>query len=561
MTLPETPYSRRKVIPDIEAMSPRVPDESTLFQALPAVDVAAQADDKHPVGYNVRPNVDYGKLLTQVKAMGGCRAMLFQMDASALHRLHDFKPLVDTLIWRPNEWDSEEIFKQTKFTDIHGVEHNGAAEWVVNRQNEMINAGFAHTELWLHLHNESHLPDEVIAWEVDAINRGVNKDRPATSMKFVAINESVGNPNEHQIHRTEQIIRLAATYPNNVMIGIHDGYFSVWGNRKPVWYLDRWQHEFEEGHSYESYRESLELGPVRYVVTEAGGEDIADDHTYTDTLPRTGGRKHVGPVHANEEAWKRDYQDYTGRAYPGKDTAYLEQLTVAYEVGKWGDERIAGVCLFSWGAGGGEWSDYDVANEGSFLTQLADWKPMVAQPNPTPPPLDLPAAANPVWDVAGVDGVLSTEAGSANLRGSANASGTIRVPGGIPNGTLLKYIVPSPLILASGYQWLFVKHGDITGYMALTQATVGQQFTPPPDPPIEEPPVEDDDTQPAPPVTDHVHTADFVKVLKSQYKAMTLYNDNLKAQMEALDLQAQQAQSSLLELEALIEAYAPKEAA
>jgi hypothetical protein len=203
--------------------------------------------------------------------------------------------------------------------------------------------------------------------------------------------------------------------------------------------------------------------------------------------------------------------------------------------------------------------------------------PMVAQPNPPPetapenPVPALPPQTDPVWQDATLRGGEKMNLRDAPFYKTAQGHVPGKVLVSVPDSSDIKVWL-EPNYEADGLRWFGVTYQAHIGWMAVLESnTPEQQFTldkevPPPqeepnDPPIEEPPVEDDDTQPAPPVTDHVHTADFVKVLKSQYKAMTLYNDNLKAQMEALDLQAQQAQSSLLELEALIEAYAPKEAA
>jgi len=56
MTPNTPPFSRIKLIPDIEAMSPRV-DDTTLFQAIPAVDVTAQAGGESAFSFNFAGNV------------------------------------------------------------------------------------------------------------------------------------------------------------------------------------------------------------------------------------------------------------------------------------------------------------------------------------------------------------------------------------------------------------------------------------------------------------------------------------------------------------------------
>src|SRR5690606_6966357 len=205
--------------------------------------------------------------------------------------------------------ESETLYQQTD-----------ADTWVSGRRLEMLAAGWDPGDLWLQLHNEAGWHAEKRHWEAAATIRAVQ-----TGLRVVVINATVGNPNEHTISMADTIIKLAAQNPQRVRIGIHDGYFSVFGDRKYPWYLGRWQAspgELGGGHSYESYRQAKGYGPVRYVVTEAGAEDIADDHPFTSKLPRTGSRQHVGPVHANDAAWAAVY----GAGYKGKDAQYINEL-------------------------------------------------------------------------------------------------------------------------------------------------------------------------------------------------------------------------------------------
>lgn len=310
---------------------------------------------RHPIGFNVRPGVDYSKLRAQVQRMGGCRALLVHCYIGQAHDLYTmFASHVDMFIWRPADWIQERLY----------IDAPDAAAWCA--QIYPVVQGKA--KMWVHLHNETGWSNAVIDWECRAIDWGMQ----TSDMRFVALNQAVGNPNEREMTRGQPILRRAAANPDRVVIGIHDGYFSVFGDRSAPWYLGRWQATFDNGHGFESLRKSLGLGPVRYVVTEAGAEDIADDHAFTSQLPRTGGRQHIGPVHANDTAWRTHY----GAGYPGLDMQYIREIERSWTLGHLGDARIAGYCLFSWGVGG-RWADYDVSTMGAFLDQLTKWKPPV----------------------------------------------------------------------------------------------------------------------------------------------------------------------------------------
>ena len=302
--------------------------------------VQAAPAAKHPIGFNVRQGVDYARLLEQAKRMGGCTALLFHVDASSLHVLQQFKPYVDVLVWRPRPKSGETWSSESLYVDFKSPE-----QWVTDRHNEILAAGFGHDELWLHLHNESGWNMQMIDWERRAIEHGLLPN--GAGMKFVALNPSVGTPNEADIPLARPIIEFAGQHPEQVIIGLHE-YFSVWGNRKKPWYIGRWQW-------WETYRRAEKLPAVRYLITEFGSEDITNDHPDTQFWPRVKGIDIVGPVHANDAAWERDYRSSPPNAdakmYPGKDAAYLEQIKIAWEVGGYADAAIVGLLLFSWGAG------------------------------------------------------------------------------------------------------------------------------------------------------------------------------------------------------------------
>ena|SRR3990167_1673308 len=377
-------YTRAKLHP----VSPFDQTVTRNLGGLVAQVVAAQSK-RSPVGLNVRQDVNYADVLAYVQQQGGVKVMLFHCDKSILPNLKPFLPWVDKLIWRPREWTGERIYEQTKFTDIHGVVHRGAAEWVTQRQNEIIAAGLAHTDIWLHLHNEANWSDEMIAWEIEAVERGIIPDHPESSMRFVCLNPGVGTPESTQIPASRRLIELAGKYPNNIDIGLHC-YFSVYGWRKAPWYLNRWSF-------WETYRVSEGLPGVHYVITEFGAEDISDDHAYTDTLPKPDwmdDKAHIGAVYTLDPAWSATYRkaehNPNPRAYPGLDAAYAQQIDMAFDTGNYLDPRIDGVCLFGWGNKESRWKDYDVSGMSALHALLAKWwkDQQMDTPPPNPPPVE-----------------------------------------------------------------------------------------------------------------------------------------------------------------------------
>src|SRR5690606_18885467 len=137
--------------------------------------------------------------------------MLFHEYQGALDKLHAFRNWVDTIIWRPAHFESETLYQQTD-----------ADTWVTGRRLEMLAAGWDPGDLWLHLHNEAGWSPTMIEWERRAIAHAIT-----FNMKVVALNQAVGNPHEAQVHMAETILVQAAKRPQQVMIGIHDGYFPV----------------------------------------------------------------------------------------------------------------------------------------------------------------------------------------------------------------------------------------------------------------------------------------------------------------------------------------------
>lgn len=469
---------------------PRTPD----YTRAKMMEAGAQGatPPRHRFGFNVRPGVNYAKLLEQVKAMGGCSVMVFHEYAGGLGNIRPFLDWVDVPIWRPAEWTSETLYQHT----------SSAASWVEYRHNEMVQAGFNAQQLWLHLHNEAGWYLDMLEWEAAATDYAAKR----LGAKVVALNQAVGNPNEYQVHLARPILELAAKYPDRVLIGTHE-YFSVTGDRKYPWYLGRWQAsptELNGGHSYESYRQAVGLGPIGYVITEAGAEDIADDQPYTSTLPRTGKRPHVGPVHANDAAWSKLY----GAAYKGKDAQYLAELQTAYPTGRWNDPRIVGIALYSWGAGGKdkEWTDYDVSEMGAFKGDLAKTAFPVAAPI-EPPPVPVP----PIDPYREVRAVLH-DTPLLNVRESqtTNALRVAEITPGVLIGYVWPPVVGEDIGGGRGNLWVKVRVDGTTGYAHKFYLTLPEDAPTP----IPEPPPADDDPAdvPMPPVTRAEYEAALARI-------------------------------------------------
>lgn len=443
---------------------------------------------KHSIGFNVRQDgVNYPDVLAQVKRQGGVRCMLFHVDISSLHRLRPFLEWCDLIIWRPREWASETLYTQFPIQQFSsGATTNGAMNYIDMCIQALQVNGLPLDKVAIHLHNEAGIGAQVIQWDTMAAQRAVEK-----GARVVGLNVSVGTPDN--IEDAELYIRYAAANPDSVLIGIHDGYFSVYGHRKERWYLRRWERYWEDWRTSQG-----DIGPVKYVITEGGAEDIADDHDYTDALPRTSGYAHIGGVHTLDAAWNATYGDpvhnLKPRAYPGKDRAYLEQLQIAFDTGNHGDSRVVGWCLYSWG-GGGRWTAYDVSHMGAFLADLAETE-FVIGPIPYPVP---PEPERVYYEIAKEDRI--------RVR---NAPRTGDVIGHVDKLEIVKALAVDGEPGSQDEWWLFIERdngqqGWVAGWFFEPAPGSVEPYEPPVEPPAPtpepepEPPTPPDDDTPLPP--------------------------------------------------------------
>lgn len=489
--------------------------------------MAASQLPRHPIGVNARQDSDWGKLLAYVKQQGGLRSLLLHVDSGALSRARDFLPHVSVLVWRDRETADESL--RTKAPNPE--------QWMDRRIADIRAAGLTLNDVWIHLHNEAGWSAALIEWERRAILHAVNK-----GAKVVALNCAVGTPEPANIVMARPIIELAAAHRDSVIIGLHE-YMSVYGTRTAPWYLNRWDF-------WEFYRKQAGIGPVRYLITEFGTEDISDDHPYTDKLPRTGGRKHVGPVHANDAAWQATYNDAahhnSPKPYPGIDRAYYEQIVTAYSLGDYESACIEAVLLFSWGHDNGRWSDYDIQGMTALHDLLAGWDKREKEPMVTTPP--------PV-EVGFKPGKLKRESNVRERKGRAADNPVIEL---LPVGWAVEYQELDQQPFADGYYWIEImttlKNGTPQrGWIALTGSdpSVANQIEPTPDsvPEEPEPPQEPetptetdpDDTQENPSVK--LATEDYVdqkiedstEYTAAKFEAMLAKMDAQARRIEALE--------------------------
>ena len=492
-----------------------------------AVQITAQSTPapRHPVGLNVRQDVDYAKVLAYVKLLGGVRSSLFHCDAGNLHRLHAFKEWVDVLIWRPREYNGETLYQQY-----------GPKVYIDYAVSALQTMGFDLQRVWIHLHNEAGWSQAMIDWEHEAATYALSK-----GARVVLLSPAVGTPEQTALPMARKLIVLAGEHPDDIYIGGHE-YFSIYGTRKDPWYLERWAF-------WEAYRVQEGLPGVHYVVTEFGSEDIADDHAWTSSLPRTGERKHVGPVKANDKAWQATY--HTGvnvepKPYPGLDAAYAEQITMAVDVGHYLDPRIVGLCLFTWGNRENRWVDYDVSDMSAMHSLLAKWwkDELVTIPPVVPPPVEI------AWIEATLEAgtMPNGEPASIFVRPQPGAIEWVAIP---KDGEPIAY-KPEPVKSSSKngvtYKWLYVRTvNSVEGWMALvmpgaTPEKPGAQFVPkvvqPPVDPPPPPPDDDDDLPNDAPAT--IHDVDKLRVEMVMYSngkfdALLAKIDHLTARVDAYE--------------------------
>lgn len=470
---------------------------SNLTETIILPDAAIQAAwqmPRHPIGLNVRQDVDFAKLLAFVKQQGGLRALLLHVDTGALPRARDFVPHVSALVWRNRAFNHDKL----------RIEAPHPEQWMDAQIDAITAVGLSLEQVWVHLHNESGWSPELIEWERRAALRAVSR-----GARVVCLNCAVGTPEPGQFALAKPLLELAGNHPDQVMIGLHE-YFSVYGWRKERWYLARWK-------EWEVYRTGQKIKPVRYLITEFGTEDIADDHPYTQTLPRQPGKAFVGPVHANDAAWAATYNsshNSSPKPYPGKDAAYYEQIETAYSIGRYAENCIEAVLLFSWGSDGGRWTEYDIQHMSVLHGLLAGWDKREKEPIVITPP--------PVEEAEWIPATLINVPAGVRVR-AARSTTAAQVASIVNNSPCAYKLDPAK---SGSYWWLPVKNQhDVEGYAALLfapltatpdtlQPFIDQQFqrvvndpAPPPEPvpdpeppPAPEPEPDPDDTAESPAV-------------------------------------------------------------
>ena len=447
--------------------------------------LAAPAE-RHPIGLNVRQDVDYAKVLAYVKQQGGVKAILFHCDTGVLPRLKDFLPYADKVIWRPRMFADETLYTLAQ-----------PAQWVFDRRQEMHAAGFRDGDLWLHLHNEAGWSVPMIVWEYSAMEYGL-----PYGVRFVALNCAVGTPPQEEIGLAHQVMALAGQFPDSIRLGLHE-YFSVYGTRKDPWYLERWRW-------WEGYRKSKQLPPVKYLITEFGAEDIADDHAYTDALPRPfwlDSNQRIGAVATLEPAWAATYNNpehnQNPKPYPGLDRAYQEQIVQAFSVGNYDEPEIDGVLLFGWGRGESRWINYDISGMTVLHGLLATWGDAYRATVPTDIPLEPTPEENPMrlYTPALVRTINGADKG-VNVRRAKDATSEYLLT--LLTGMEIEYAVSEAGVAykSLGDRWIPVRTAaGVEGFVFAYYVAFDPRppVVLPPDP-VPEPEPDPDDTTPLPTV-------------------------------------------------------------
>lgn len=480
------------------------PTETLILKAHPVqvMDAQALAPQRHPVGLNVRQDVNYPDVLAFVKQMGGVKSMLFHCDRSVLPNLRPFLEWVDIVIWRPRPnsgemWVGEKLYEQWS-----------PVEYVDRHLTDMRNAGYDPRQLWLHLHNEPGWSTDMLEWEQRATEHAISM-----GAKVILLNQAVGNPHETLIHMARPLLKLAGEHPESVIVGCHE-YMSVWGNRSYPWYLGRWQHTYLEAdgtpsktkHSFESYRHSvkeLKDKPVRYLVTEWGADHLSDDEPYTNTLPKTKGE--ISGVHTLSAVWTRDYDKPINPVkgnYPGLDTAYFQQLRVAWETGQYDNPEMVGALIYGWGK---EWPLFDISGMSTLHEKLAEWRPTPLETQPDVAEFNLPYSA-----------VLVEGTNLRTLPTTDNKVSVVRVT--VKADTLVTVREPVKPVEANGYTWFKVRAdveelpGPVEGWMAKHRPDLFKKLADGEPPPADPKPEEPDDTTETP-------TVQYITIAEAQLLA------------------------------------------
>ena len=114
-----------------------------------------------PLGGNARQDFNHELTMQRARDAGGYRAWLAHVDASNLWKLNTLRDVVDIRIWRTHGDDA--LFKT----------HPDAKSWIDDRLKDLQRAGIKPEDIWLSLNNEAGVPAEQAAWEVQAIEHGL----------------------------------------------------------------------------------------------------------------------------------------------------------------------------------------------------------------------------------------------------------------------------------------------------------------------------------------------------------------------------------------------------
>lgn len=247
----------------------------------------------------------------------------------------------------------------------------------------------------IHGCNEAGLSNEVIEWEYELGKYAVEQGRVVC-----VLNPATGTYDNPDFDRANKVIRLAADFPQNVIIGLHAyaggiGTSGLFGGNpdnagvapgspggRNLIQPENWptRAEVDKATSFHMGRHRFlyrwcdrnGIKRPRIIVTETGFDWTGDIGTWLSSLAR---------VDSSINGWKTliaQWERWWGHLGWSAETAYLKQLA-------WADKNqfydVEATCIFSYGYNP-DWVNYSIHDTG-IPAQLEKF-----QDAPTPPPVD-----------------------------------------------------------------------------------------------------------------------------------------------------------------------------
>jgi len=166
------------------------------------------------VGYNIQPNrlseTDKDNLIKDLKVIKPSTLVVLNDDFFAAV-LSDHLP--DTIVFA-RQWPDDNI--QDQMTP---------GEFWNSRRAIFEFKNYDRPNLGIYVNNEPNFLQSTLDWLVEVANFAVRDNVP------VAVgNWAVGNPEPNEIHRANQLLKIASKNPNIVYVGLHEYALKHWAN-------------------------------------------------------------------------------------------------------------------------------------------------------------------------------------------------------------------------------------------------------------------------------------------------------------------------------------------